>query len=363
MALNPGAAPGLVEKAGRLGLSELAEECARAKAAQADLEAQRRAVHAVRSLRAYTNRAGAWNLHALGLPADGAQVMAVLGELATGLFDQARREGRRERPEAYLYDALLALVALATGTSPDGGGAAAGEAEATGEAEASDESEAEGSHEAEDDDGAGGHGTGAAPLEAIATASATARAKARLGQLRPSFLVRADLGALLRGYPVEGEVCEIAGYGPISAQAALDLVETMDPFLKAIVTDGQKVLGVAHLGRRPNAHQRSALDWLYPTCAAEGCSTRAERLQSDHRADWAQTHFTVLDLLDRLCPLHHGLKTRSNWALVEGRGKRAFVPPGDPRYPGHDPHHDPYHHRETNEAGARTGAGPPTDHW
>ncbi len=40
-------------------------------------------------------------------------------------------------------------------------------------------------------------------------------------------------------------------------------------------------------------------------------------------------HFTVLDLLDRLCGHCHALKTRQNWSLVEGRGKRALVPPED----------------------------------
>ena len=47
----------------------------------------------------------------------------------------------------------------------------------------------------------------------------------------------------------------------------------------------------------------------------------------------AASHTTILDLLDRLCPHHHDLKTIDNWALVEGRGKRAFVPPDDPRHP------------------------------
>jgi len=345
VALNPAAAPTLVDQAGRLGLAELAEACARAKAAAVDLDAQRQAVQAARSLRAYTNRAGAWHLHACGPPTDGAQVMAVLSELATGLFDQARRDGRRERPEAYLYDALGALVALATG----------GDGRADGEPEGEEAS----THEP-------GGPEGPAPARTPAHGTATAQLKARLARLRPSFLVRSDIGVLLRGYPVEGEVCEIAGYGPISAQAAIDLIDTMDPFLKAIVTDGHKVVGVAHLGRRPNAYQRSALDWLYPTCAAEGCPTRAGRLQSDHRADWAQTHFTVLDLLDRLCPLHHGLKTRSGWGLVEGRGKRAFVPPEDPRHPRHGPPAgEPAEAQAGAHAGARaggsTGAGPPVD--
>ena len=39
------------------------------------------------------------------------------------------------------------------------------------------------------------------------------------------------------------------------------------------------------------------------------------------------------DLLDRLCGHHHDLKTIDNWALAAGRGKRPFVPPGDPRHP------------------------------
>ena len=59
------------------------------------------------------------------------------------------------------------------------------------------------------------------------------------------------------------------------------------------------------------------------------------RLERDHREDWSKTKFTVLDFLDLLCHHHHALKTRSNWGLVEGRGKRAFVPPGDPRHPHH----------------------------
>jgi hypothetical protein len=103
--------------------------------------------------------------------------------------------------------------------------------------------------------------------------------------------------------------------------------------LKAIVTKGKDVIGVAHLGRRPNAHQRSALDWLFPTCAAEGCATRAGFLQTDHRADWAKTHVTVFELMDRLCRYHHALKTYHGWALAEGSGKRPFVPPDDPRHP------------------------------
>ncbi|HEX8771704.1 MAG TPA: hypothetical protein VF711_13135, partial [Acidimicrobiales bacterium] len=128
------------------------------------------------------------------------------------------------------------------------------------------------------------------------------------------------------------EVCEIAGFGPIPVSVAREMIASGDPFLAAVVTDGLTVTGVAHLGRRPTAYQQTALQWRDPTCAAEGCSATA-RLQNDHRQDWADTHLTQVDTLDRLCPFDHRLKTRDGWSLVDGVGKRAFVPPTDPRHP------------------------------
>jgi len=145
-------------------------------------------------------------------------------------------------------------------------------------------------------------------------------------------VVRVDLDALLRGYPRTGEVCELVGFGPVAVSAVRDMIDSGDPFLAAVATRGVDVVGVAHLGRRPTAHQRSALEWLYPTCAAEGCEALA-RLEMDHRQDWADTHLTVLGLLDRLCPHHHDLKTVAGWALVAGSGKRPLVAPDDPRHP------------------------------
>jgi hypothetical protein len=148
------------------------------------------------------------------------------------------------------------------------------------------------------------------------------------------MLVRVDLEKLVGFAGTGDEICEIAGYGPIAVSAVHEMLETGDPFLAAIVTKGREVVGVAHLRRRPTAHQRSALEWLYPTCAAEGCNSLTY-LEIDHRDDWAKTKQTIFDLLDRLCSHHHDLKTRDNWALEQGTGKRAFVPPDDPRHPRH----------------------------
>ncbi len=159
------------------------------------------------------------------------------------------------------------------------------------------------------------------------------------------MIVRIDFDALLRGYPVSGETCELVGYGPVAVSAVRDLLDTADPFIATVVTKGHALVGVAHLGRRPNAYQQSALEWLYPSCAVEGCPAQA-RLEFDHRLDWATTHYTVFDLLDRLCPHHHDLKTRYNWSLVrDGASGPSWHPtiPAIPAMAGRRPgsHHRP----------------------
>ena len=268
-----------MDKAGRCSRAELRAECAQTKAAaHPDAEARRAEIHTRRHLRTWTDAGGAWNLHMVDNPEVGAQIMAALGPLRDRLFAAARGAGRREAPEAYAADALAELA---------GGGST----------------------------GAGGGPGG--------------------GRRSPSgakMLVRVDLAALLGGRAAAGEVCEIAGVGPVAVSAVRDLLDTGDPFLATVVTRGEQVLGVAHLRRRPSASQQSALEWLYPSCAAEGCSA-STWLENDHRVDWATSGMTVLDLLDRLCSHHHDLERLEGWALVEGRRKRPFVPPDDPRHP------------------------------
>ena len=298
----PSATAGLLELAKTASLSELAGEAARQMAEAEDLEARHQRAYRERSLRQWSDAGGTWHLKAQGLPEDGARVMSALQRLSDRCFEEARQEGRRERPEAYAYDALVRL--------------AGGEA---------------------------------------------------VGKVGYEVMVRVDLEALLRGCPTAGETCEVAGFGPVPAKVVADIMEGGNPFLKAVITKGKDIVGVAHLGRRPNAHQKSALDWLFPHCAAEGCGVRAGFLQSDHRVEWAKAHVTVFDLLDRLCRRHHALKTHEGWALVEGRGKRAFVPPGDPRHPGHPANSRPPANTgppgqpgDPHNSRAHPGTGPPT---
>jgi hypothetical protein len=272
---DPDAEKRLLDRSKSASLGELRDECARTKANASDLEARRRRIHDRRGPRTWTDGEGAGNLHLRDNPERVAEIMANLESARDRLFKTARKEGRREPLEAYAADALHAVVCRRRG--------------------------------------------------AVEKARGT------------KILARVDLPALLRGYPTGYETCEIAGYGPVAVSAIRDLIDTGDPFLAAVVTKGNDVVGVAHLGRRATAHQRSALEWLYPTCAAEGCNALAF-LEIDHRDDWATTHRTVFDLLDRLCAHHHELKTTEKWALVAGSGKRAFVPPGDERHPRRSRH-------------------------
>jgi hypothetical protein len=78
----------------------------------------------------------------------------------------------------------------------------------------------------------------------------------------------------------------------------------------------------------------------------EGCTRTV--VEHDHRygAEFKHTGHTRLDELDPVCPGHHDLHTNHGWALIIGTGKRAMVPPDDPRHPSHLP-------------GARAGPAPP----
>lgn len=299
---DPSAERGLLEQAGRSSIAVLKETCARTKArAMPDPEERRRKIHSSRSLRSWTDIEGTWRLSASGNPEDGAQIMSALAPITDQIFDEARGEGRRESPDAYAFDALVELAREAAS------GASSGDSPA--------------------DDPSGRD-----------TDPETAKTRTRRGVRRGApvkLLVRVDYDTLLRGVPTGGETCELVGYGPISISAVEDLLEMGDPFVAAVLTKAKALVGVAHLGRTPTAHQQTALEWIYPSCAVEGCPAQA-RLQRDHRIDWAKTHVTMLDFLDLLCSHHHNLKTRFGWELVEGRGKRAFVPPDDPRHPRHE---------------------------
>jgi hypothetical protein len=277
-----------LDKARRASLGELRDECARVQAAALpDDEARHAAVHRSRHLRKRRCAEGAAELTYRSTVDEVAEVFSVVQGFATREFDRARVEGRRESEEAYLADGLLATCRAARGSAPAVGGDASGK---------------------------------------------------RVRRPTPTkIVVRIDWDALVRGWPIESEVSEIAGLGPVPVSVVRTMMESGDAFLAGVVTRGADVANVFHLGRRPTAAQATALEWLSPTCTTEGCNA-SHRLETDHREDWARTKVTLLRWLERHCHRCHDKKTRHGWALVDGTGKRPLVPPEDPRHPRHHDH-------------------------
>jgi hypothetical protein len=320
VAANPDKASELIDTAKRSSLPELNEAVAKVKAESSDLEERRNALHAKRSFRRWTDRDGALHAHLYGHPEDGARLWRMLDPIRRRLNMVRLRAGHpHDTFEALDYDALVTMASVATGKD--------------GELSFSDLVDLGLFPQL---------ATRTAPPATLAdrgqpateepSAPLTPRPTKKLAGSPLRLMIRVDFDALLRGIPLEGELCEIPGYGPIPLSVVEDLIATENPFIVGLLTKGEALIGVYHHGRHPNAYQRSALDFLHPTCAAKGCSARAG-LQYDHREDYSKTKITAFDLLDRLCPHHHNLKTRQNWSLIDGRGKRAFVAPDDPRHP------------------------------
>ena len=176
-------------------------------------------------------------------------------------------------------------------------------------------------------------------------------------------IVRVDHTALTRGHTVAGETCEIVGTGPVPVTQIQAMLDLGDTFAAAVShrprpshhrrphrTQTGPRSGRLHPGaprraattspalapaRAPDAYQRTALDWTDPVCTVEGCDL--PRQEIDHRADWAQTKQTVLDDLDGYCRHHHALKTRHNYQLAPGTGRRAMTPTATPVSTDPDP--------------------------
>ena len=207
--VDPSQAPRLLSAASTLAVGELKERCRRIKAAAAGHDAYRR-IHANRHVRTFTDGEGAFRLVLYTTPDAGARAMAAVEPFRVRIFDQARKEGRREPAEAYLADAVVEALCASVGS-----------------------------------DGSG-----------------------------PSAVVNVvvDHDTLVKGQLSPGGVCEITGVGPVPPAVARSLAT--DAFIKVLESDGVEVRRVAHLGRSATAAQKSALALRDPVCVVPGCGVR-----------------------------------------------------------------------------------------
>jgi hypothetical protein len=238
---SPDAEQQLVDAAQKLSLAELRDECRRVKASvMTDEDDRHRRIRKGRYLRSWMDGDGAVHLAARLTPDEAAQLLAEVDARRDDMIADALRGGWYENLHAHRADALVDLARTAR----------------TGDA------------------GAGGP-------EAMVH-------------------VQVDYEALMRGYTVEGERCEIPGLGPIPVVLARRMAD--DCILKVVVTKGVEITAVAHGGRTIPAHIRTALECRDPTCIVPHCDMR-RGLEIDHRDPWSATRNTSLPNLARLCRL------------------------------------------------------------
>jgi hypothetical protein len=286
----------LLAAAGR-GAKALGEEIHRQRARREGERERYARVHRGRFFRHRVDDDGAFTGQ-FRLTADvGAEVLAALKPFQERAFRQARTEGRREPAHAYAADGLRDLARYVRASF---------------------------------------HKDGAAGETARETVGATDDTTAVGGvgpPLRPGrdvkIIVRVDGDALLRGEAADGEICEIAGLGPVPVPVVYSMLP--EAFATAVITRGEAVATVAHAGRQVTATQRTALEWAGVVCEVEGCEVR-EHLEIDHLIDYAITRRTAVAELGFKCGYHHDLKTYQGWQYAPGT--KRLVPPDHPDHPG-----------------------------
>lgn len=346
---DPTVEASLVERARRGDLADVRDEArkVRVRADERNGRAARR-MHDRRGLRAWVELdgegRGAWNVP----PAYQARFLAALEPYRAEAFRVAREAGRRENPEALMADALdlLALDVLQDlGLDPPDQPATDPPADDSGVDDEDPEHGDDGTDGATSlfpeprpaPAGAAGPAgeSGAAPSTESPAVAGPGRSGPRLGERRRGrgnrkapvqVMVHVDYQALMRGHRLDGEMCEIAGIGPVPVSLARTLAA--DAVLRVLVTGTADDATIISSTRRYiPAPLRTAIEARDRTCVVPGCHVR-HHLEIDHvHTPFGQGGRTELANLARLCRFHHALKTHAGWTLTGQPGTWTLHPP------------------------------------
>src|SRR3984885_10088068 len=310
---------------------QLADRCLRAKARARSAEDNRAAherLRAARFLRHYTDGDGAFRLEGSFTPDAGARLLAALKPTRTVLFDEARRQGLREPPDAYGADALVALV---TGERQRRPRAPRGDEATTGQRAGGRADTDRGSPHGDEGTDMSGNPADFAHTDSGDEADGDQDTTGCSSTAFPppaSVHLRVDLAALRRGHLKEAECCEIPGVGPVPIETARELLG--DAIVELVITKGRDIASVTHLGRTVRAPLRRALIERDQTCVIPGCDVR-EGLQIHHRIiPVVENGETALWNLARLCRHHHYLRHHAGFRLEGGPGDWQWLPPEKP---------------------------------
>jgi HNH endonuclease len=267
--VSPNSETQLLNLARHATVRDLRDAAGRVVAAATDEAARHRQIHKSRFFKSWTDSDGSFNVKGRMTVANGALVMAALKPIQDEIFRAARKSGSHESTEAYAADALMALCERSTDHQSSG-------------------------RQSSDHQSSG--------LGAKTT--------------RPNVVmnIRIDINALKRGHTENGEICEIAGVGPIPVATATEYLG--DAFLKLLVLDGTDIKTIAHMGRAIPAKVRTGVEERDRVCRVPTCDMRLG-LEIDHIVPFAEGGATSFENLVRLCRRHHLQKTHDGYRLVE----------------------------------------------
>jgi hypothetical protein len=250
------------------GVKGLRTECDRVIAAAASREQEQATaehVYLQRSVRHTVRADGSGTITITGPTDRTALVMAALEPFERAIFEDNRRSGHAEHPDAVAFDALVELATDAATRAPDAR-------------------------------------RGGRPLATIH--------------------LHVSESAWSRGHTEPGEICEIESAGPIPVSSAYRLGS--DAIVKALLVEGTDVARVRHRGRSIPAALRTAVETRDRVCVIEGCEID-RHLEIDHNVPWAEHGPTTLENLGRLCRHHHALKTRRDLRRHGPPGRQRLV--------------------------------------
>ena len=145
---------------------------------------------------------------------------------------------------------------------------------------------------------------------------------------RARAIILLDAKALRRGTTRGDELCEIEGVGPVSVEAATELLGQAS--LQFVIKDGVDITTVTGSTRAIAQRIECALLVRDRTCVVPHCGKRLG-LQSDHsQVDYTDDGPTELANLVRLCAEHHKLKTHGGWRIEGGPGRWRWIAPKNP---------------------------------
>ena len=373
--VDPGSAAELVERAGTATVKQFREECTAKRDAAMDDRQRRARARRKRCFRTGVDGDGMHFVHARGPAEEIALVQAQVAARATNdLYGTPTDPAApRDTYDNRAYDAFMGLINDAIDTAhasasavpvgalsapvaaPAAAAATAGRAGSGSPVEASaptagvvvsepglfdDPGDGPAVEPPDPPPGASGSPPAAVdpdPPPKAGTGKGKGSGKVRRGRRRRNVdakvIVVIDQSALVRGHTVAGERCEILGIGQVPVASVDEVFATMDPFVAAVISNGVDVFNVAHLGRKPTAYQRTAIEVLRGQQCTNSLCNRTIALEIDHRDDWAKVLETLLRNLEPLCPRCHDHKTHHGWKLEAGTGRRRLLPPDHPHHP------------------------------